>query len=197
MVGRPRSAECDRVILDAALSEYATRGLDGMSVDAVAARAGVSKATIYRRYPSKIELVLAAACAMAEEAAPRPHTGTLRGDLTATLQNLRRMLTDPVLGAAKVKLLTDALQSDELAQTHRELVQRRREHTLDVLRDAIARGELRPDVDLDYATDTLGAPLFYRYVLMHEIIDDAYIERVVDDFVARYGVAQEIGGLVQ
>ncbi|HEY1737864.1 MAG TPA: helix-turn-helix domain-containing protein, partial [Acidimicrobiia bacterium] len=59
MVGRPRSAECDRAILEAALAEYAVRGLEAMSVDAVAARAGVSKATIYRRYPSKVELVMA------------------------------------------------------------------------------------------------------------------------------------------
>src|SRR3954452_12118151 len=101
MVGRPRSTECDHAILDAALAEYAERGLDGFSVDAVAARAGVSKATIYRRYPSKVELVVAAAFTLAEEIAPVNAIGELRADLTSMLRSLARLLSDPLLGAAK------------------------------------------------------------------------------------------------
>ena len=108
MAGRPRSPVCDHSILDAALAEYAANGLDGMSVDAVAARAGVSKATIYRRYPSKAALVAAAACKAADEHAAMPDTGSVRGDLTIALQNLRGLLDDPVVGAAKRMLLVDA-----------------------------------------------------------------------------------------
>src|SRR6476469_9854577 len=100
MPGRPRSSECDHAILDAALSEYATRGLDGMSVDAVAARAGVSKATIYRRFASKVELVVAAASTIAEETAPKPDTGALIEDLTGNLANLCKLLGDPIVGAS-------------------------------------------------------------------------------------------------
>src|SRR5436190_8711493 len=112
MAGRPRSPECDHAILDAALAEYAANGLDGMSVDAVAARAGVSKATIYRRYPSKAMLVAAAALKAADEQAPIADTGSVRGDLTTALRNLRRLLDDPVVGAAKRMLLVDAARNE-------------------------------------------------------------------------------------
>jgi AcrR family transcriptional regulator len=192
MVGRPRDPECDKAILDAALVEYAEGGLDGLSVDAVAARAGVSKATIYRRYPGKVDLVIAAASMACEESSPRPDTGRLRADLTAVLRNTRRTLDDPVVGAAKRKLIFDATQNNELAEMHRELVRGRRDVTITVLRRAIDRGELQPDIDLEFACDTLGAPIFYRYLLMHERVSDRYIEKIVDGFLARYGVVQEV-----
>jgi AcrR family transcriptional regulator len=189
MAGRPRSAECDRAILDAALSEYAARGLDGMSVDAVAVRAGVSKATIYRRYPSKVELVAGAATMACEESAAHADTGSLRGDLRVMLETLRQNLEDPLVGAAKRKLLFDASYNDELAQMHKDLVRRRRERTIAMLQRAIERGELQPDLDLEFACDALGAPIFYRDLVMHERVGDDYIEKIVDSFVARYGSA--------
>ena len=187
-MARPRSTEADQSILDAAIGEYAQRGLEGMSVDAVAARAGVSKATIYRRYPSKIDLVVGAAFQMCEEQSMRPDTGTVRGDLTAQLRNLTRMLADPVLGAAKRRLIIDANQNADLARMHRELVEQRRAHTTAVFQRGIERGELRADFDLEFAADQIGGPIFYRHLLMHEIVDDAYIGRVVDAFLDRYGV---------
>jgi AcrR family transcriptional regulator len=190
MGGRPRSLECDRAILDAALSEYAVHGLEGMSVDAVAARAGVSKATIYRRYASKAELVVAAACAAAEEQASVPDTGSLRGDLLTLMHNLRRVLEHPVIGPAKRMLLLDGANDEELARLHAESMQARRQRTLDVLARARARAELRPDVNLEYAADAVGAPIFYRHLVMHDRATDAYIDAVVDDFIARYGVEQ-------
>lgn len=186
-MARPRSAECDRAILDAALAEYAAGGFDGMSVDAVAARAGVSKATIYRRYPCKTELVVAAAFCIAEETAPQPDTGTLRGDITATLLNLRKLLTDPLLGAAMRMLMVDSQQSDELEQMHAAFVAKRRATTREQLKRAIARGELRDDVDLDLAMDTLVAPLFYRHLVANKPVSEAYVRGVVEDFLARYG----------
>jgi AcrR family transcriptional regulator len=189
VAGRPRSAECDRAILDAALSEYAARGLDGMSVDAVATRAGVSKATIYRRYPSKVELVAGAAMMACEESAPHLDTGSLRGDVRAIVYTLRNTLEDPLLGAAKRKLLFDAADNDELARMHTDLVRRRREGTIAVLQRAIERGELQPDLDLEFACDALGAPVFYRDLVMHERVSDEYLEKIVDGFVARYGSA--------
>jgi AcrR family transcriptional regulator len=190
-MARPRSTEADQSILDAAIGEYAQRGLEGMSVDAVAARAGVSKATIYRRYPSKVDLVVAAAFQMCEEQSMRPDTGTVRGDLTAQLRNLTRMLADPVLGAAKRMLIIDANQNADLARMHRELVEQRRAHTTAVFQRGIERGELRPDFDLEFAADQIGGPIFYRHLLMHEIVDDAYIDRLVDNFMERYGTVSE------
>jgi AcrR family transcriptional regulator len=185
--GRPRDPECDRVILEATLVEYAANGLDAMSVDAVATRAGVSKATIYRRYPSKLELVVAAAFQLAEDKAPKPDTGSLRGDITASLTNLCRLLEDPIHGAATRMLVTDAVRNEELARMHADFVHKRREGTIAALRRGIARGELRADVDLDVAIDTLAGPVFYRNIVMHEHVDDAYVKSIVDTFIRSYG----------
>ena len=188
--GRPRDPECDRVILESALTEYAANGLEAMSVDAVATRAGVSKATIYRRYPSKLELVVAAAFQLAEDKAPKPDTGSLRGDLTASLTNLCRLLADPVHGAATRMLVTDAVRNEELARMHADFVHKRREGTIAALRRGIDRGELRAEVDLDVAIDTLAGPVFYRHIVMHEHVDDAYVTSIVDSFIASYGLPQ-------
>jgi AcrR family transcriptional regulator len=190
-VARPRDPACDHAILDAALAEYAANGLDGMSVEAVAARAGVGKATIYRRFPSKAALVVAAAFTIAEETAPKPDTGTLHGDLTANLQNLRKMLSHSVLGMAIKRIQVDATQNDELAQLHSEFVAHRRAATRDQLRRAIDRGELRADTDLDFALDSLAAPLFYRHLVNRGPITAAYVDKIVDEFLARHGVMQE------
>jgi len=185
--GRPRSVECDHAILAAALAEYAERGIEGMSVDAVAARAGVSKATIYRRYPSKVELVAAAAFTLAAEVAVKPDTGSLRGDLTTSLRNLREMLDDPELGSATRMLVVDSVRHPELAEMHMEFVRGRRQGTFEALRRAIDRGELRAGIDVEFFADQLGGPLFYRYLVLHDRVDDAYIDRVVDGVIARYG----------
>ena len=87
-VGRPRSAHADVAILDAATEEFIHHGLDGMSVDDVAARARVSKATIYRRYNRKLDLVVAAARRACEERAPLASTGDIRRDLRALGRSL-------------------------------------------------------------------------------------------------------------
>ena len=187
MAGRPRSVECDHAILDAALSEYATRGLDGMSVDAVAARAGVSKATIYRRFASKVELVVAAASTIAEETAPKPDTGALIEDLTGNLANLCKLLGDPIVGASIRQIVVDAPHNEDLARMHREFVEKRRDATRAQLRSAIDRGELRPEINVDFALDELVGPVFYRYLMLGDEVDHDYIDQVVEAFLARYG----------
>jgi AcrR family transcriptional regulator len=190
MVGRPRSAECDRAILLATLAEYGDRGIEALSVDAVAVRAGVSKATIYRRYPSKVDLVMAAALMLCEETSPQLDSGSLDTDVRSYLRNLARVISDPISGAAKRTLLFDAASNQDLARMHQSIVAARREQLTTMLRHAIDRGEMRVDVDVDFAIDQLSAPLFYRYLLLHGAIDDAYVEKVAVEFVARYGVVR-------
>jgi AcrR family transcriptional regulator len=189
MVGRPRSAECDAAILEAALHEYAQRGFEGLSVDAVAARAGVSKATIYRRYPSKITLVVASAESMCAQTARNADTGDLRTDIVEMLSGLVDMLQDPVVGAAKRMLVVDSISNPELADAHRELVRQRRESTFAIFRRAIDRGELPADLDMEFAADELGGPVFYRYLLMHDTPNRDYVEQLADAFISHHGVA--------
>ncbi len=184
--GRPRSVECDRAIHDAALTEYADRGFDGMSVDAVAARAGVSKATIYRRYPSKVDLVISAAYVVAEELAPKPDTGALRGDLVTSTKSLANLMNHSVLGRTMRQVVADAGRHPDLAEMHEGFVKMRRQGTFAAFDRAIARGELPPDIDQELAADLLAGPLFYRHMVRRLPVDDAYAEQVVDAFLAVY-----------
>jgi AcrR family transcriptional regulator len=185
--GRPRSVELDQAIVHAALEEYGTNGYEGMSVDAVALRAGVSKATIYRRFESKLELVTAAMYQVAEERKPTPDTGSLLGDLRVLLAHLGELAADPTLGCNVRMMVADGMHNPELAAVHDEFVQFRRTGTKLVLERAIARGELRPDVDLEVAADVLGGPVFYRHLVSHMPIDDAYLDAVLQAFLRAYG----------
>jgi AcrR family transcriptional regulator len=185
--GRPRSVEVDAAILDAALEEYGEHGYEGMSVDAVAARAGVSKATIYRRFDSKLELVTAAMYQTAEKRKPTPDTGSLLGDLRALLGQLAEMVGDQTLGCNIRMMVADGMRNAELAGVHEEFVQFRRRGTKVVLDRAITRGELQPGMDLDVAIDVLTGPLFYRHLVSHMKIDRAYTDAVIDAFLRAFG----------
>src|ERR1700733_1916686 len=112
--GRPRSAEADRAILAATLDLLAERGLDAMSIEEVAARAGVGKATIYRRWSSKGLLALDAFVRSFREQQPLPDTGTLRGDLTAALTAWIRAVTETPMGPMLTGLIAEAQHDQEL-----------------------------------------------------------------------------------
>ena len=185
--GRPRSAECDAAILEATLVEYADAGFDALSVDAVAARAGCSKATIYRRYPSKLDLVISASSTVAEELAPQLNGPTLRDDLDEICWSLARKLQHPLFGRVMAMVVGDAARHDDVRAMHGELVRMRRQPCIEALRRAIERGEMRDGVDLEAAVDQLGGPLFYRHLVTRMPIDEAYVNEIVDSFIASYG----------
>jgi AcrR family transcriptional regulator len=184
--GRPRSSEADQAILDAAIEIYGALGLGGLTVDAVAALAGVSKATIYRRYPSKADLVIAAAHRAAEAKEPKAFTGDLRRDLRIVLEHLRAVMQDPKVGSACRMLTMDAHRDEQLRCLQREFVQLRRSRTTTLLADAIARRDLRADTDPHIASDQLSGPLFYRFLVSGEPIDDEFLDAVVDAFLRGY-----------
>ncbi len=177
--GRPRSIEVDRAILQAALDEYAERGYEGMSVDAVATRAGVSKATIYRRYPCKTDLVLAAAEAMHDDWEP-PNTGDLRADLQTLLRHLRQSMVDTTLGRANRKVVADSLSHPDLAEAFHAFVARRRTCSYDIVRRGLANGEILAGTEPKFFADLVAGPFFYRLYVSGEPLDDAYLDAVVD-----------------
>jgi AcrR family transcriptional regulator len=185
--GRPRDPEYDRAILVAVLEEYGKNGFEGMSVDAVATRAGMSKATIYRRYESKLELVTAAMYHVAEERKPTPDTGSLRGDLHALMDNVVELTQDQTLGCNVRMVVADGVRNPELGAAHEEFVRHRRSGTITVFERAVARGELRDDMDLHVAADVLTGPVFYRHLVSHMPIDDGYVDQLIEAFLRAYG----------
>src|SRR4029077_16627067 len=120
--GRPRSQEADRAILTAAVELLAERGLAAMSIEEVAARAGVGKTTIYRRWPSKGLLALDAFVASFREEQPLPDTGTLRGDLLSALHAWVRAVTETPMGPMLPGLIAEAQHDPELRGAWRDRV---------------------------------------------------------------------------
>jgi AcrR family transcriptional regulator len=178
--GRPRSAACDAAILRAALDEYAERGYEGLSVDAVAARAGVSKATIYRRYRGKTDLVLAAAKgAVFDEWVP-PAGNDLRGDLRGLLVHLRGVMLGTTAGRATRMVVADSVLHPDLGAGLQGLVAQRRALARGIIEHAIARGDLAADTDAEVLTDMLSGPVFYRLFISGDPVDDAFLDGVVE-----------------
>ena len=177
--GRPRSERVDEAILAAARDELAERGYARMSVDAVAARAGVSKPTVYLRHPTKAELATAAIASM--RAAPRPApTGDVRADLIAHLRLLRAGLERPFGMATLGTVLAEEHETPELLVLFRQrLVAPRRRELRTVLAGARERGELRADANLDVAVAALVGAFFARY-LAGESLGGRFASSLVD-----------------
>src|SRR5215207_9211138 len=183
-MGRPRDERADRAILAAALELMAEHGVRDLRMDDVADRAGVGKATIYRRYRSKDELVTAAVAALVSEIAI-PDTGSTRGDLLELMGNAVEVYSGSVEGRVMPGLV-DAMRRDaELARSVREgFLADRRAAVRTVLERGVERGDLRADLradlDLDLALDVLAGPLFYRLLITGGPIDRRLAEGVVE-----------------
>jgi AcrR family transcriptional regulator len=178
--GRPRSVEADAAILDAALEVFADAGFDGFTIEEVAARAGVGKATIYRRYPCKVDLVMAAAGCVAFSAAVAADTGNVADDLRAVARGLVELLTKSPAGRAVPQVVAAVERNEELRRAHHGLSATRRASTTDAVRRGIERGELPPDTDPELVADMIAGPIFYRRLLSGARLDATYADRVVD-----------------
>jgi AcrR family transcriptional regulator len=188
--GRPRDGRAHRAILDATLELAGSVGLGGLTMDAVAARAGVSKATIYRRWSSKESLVLDAWMACFSDDTI-PDMGRLEDDLVVVLGGLRDNLSKGLLARVLPQMVAASQTNEDLAAAYRQFVSHRRRRTETVLGRAIERGELPTDVDLDLVQDMLVGPLFYRTLMSGAVSDDALVATVVDTVLA--GVRAQFG----
>ena len=194
--GRPRSQEADLAILTAAVDLLAERGLAAMSIEEVAARAGVGKTTIYRRWPSKGLLALDAFVASFREEQPLPDTGTLRGDLLSALHAWVRAVTQTAMGPMLTGLIAEAQHDPELRGAWRDRVLEplRTQHRI-MLDRAIARGEIAPSVDRDVVLDLFFGAAEHRLLLGHLPITDEFIAEVVDTILSGVARPKESKGL--
>jgi AcrR family transcriptional regulator len=180
VIGRPREARADRAILAAALDLMAERGVHELRMDDVAARAGVGKAAIYRRYRSKDELVAAAVAALVSEIT-LPDTGSTRADVVALMRDAVEVYTGPVAARAMPSLVEAMSRNPELADAVRDrFLAGRRAALREVLGRGIERGDLAANLDLELALDVLAGPLFYRLLVTGGPIDEELAEGVAD-----------------
>jgi AcrR family transcriptional regulator len=179
--GRRRSERSHRAILAATQELLVERGYADVTIEGIAARAGVGKQTIYRWWPSRAALVLEAYLA-GEEAVPPPAEGrSVRDDVLALLGWLIAVLAEPTGGPVLAGLVSDLQHDADLARGfRRDVVPARREAMLAALERGRARGEIREDADLELAVDALHGAVFYRLLLSGEPLDDAFAERLAE-----------------
>jgi AcrR family transcriptional regulator len=182
--GRTRKLDGEReqAILRATYELLGETGYQGLRVDAVAARAQASKATLYRHWPTKAELVTdAVRCCRAAES-PLPDTGTLRGDLAAWFCSMATMIGSeegPILAGLFMALHTEP----ELAAQLREMRESKLPLAKAICERAVARGELRPGYDAGLIEEIVPAQVFMRRFALGEPLDQAFIDHLVDDII--------------
>jgi AcrR family transcriptional regulator len=170
-------------VLAATLDELAHRGYAALSFDAVAARAAVSRTTVYRRWPTKADLVRAALLRLAEEHTQVPDTGSLRGDL---LEAVRRRLAVNVAerDAGLTRVLMAEVADPEVATLARLVRARFQEPLVLAVERAIARGELPRGTDPQLVLEPVMATVHLRVVVFRDVLEPGYVERLVDLVVA-------------
>jgi AcrR family transcriptional regulator len=180
-IGRPRDARADRAILEATRELIAELGVYEFRTEDVAARAGVGKGAIYRRYGSKDELVTAAIAALLSDEIVVPDTGSTRADLLLLMREAVELYRGSLAARLMPNLIGAMAQKPELAKAVRErFLAGRRAALGEVLQRGVERGDLRSDLDVELALDVLGGPLFYRLLVTGGPIDEQLAVGVAD-----------------
>ena len=178
--GRPRSEQAEQAIIEATLDVFAERGFEGVCVELVAARAGVGKATIYRRWPNKEELLLAAFGSL-KSPFPEPRSVCVRDDLLAMVEVMCADKADPRKARRYALLLGEGEKYPRLMARYKEtVVQPRRDAMRAVIRHGVKTGELRPETDVEIAMLTLTGAIMAQEKSPDGTFDDDFPVRLVD-----------------
>jgi AcrR family transcriptional regulator len=164
-------------------------GHDKLTMDRVAARAGVGKAALYRRWRSKEQMLTELVAALGdEEGRPAPDLGSLRDDLYALLADTIDVGNDPLIQQVMAYVIAMARSSPELVQAMRRVPGPSRETGQVILQRAIDRGELAPGTDLQIALDIITGPMWMRVILAGETLDPDYARRLTATVLRALGV---------
>lgn len=188
--GRPRSAQSQLAILNATRQILEERGFVDLTIEEVALRASVGKATIYRRWPTKGTLVFESFMVDFLARQPIADTGTLRGDLLAALRGWIRTVKGTVTGRTLVGLIAEVQRDPELAEIWRDgfVIPVRIQHRA-IIERAIKRGEIPSTTDVDITLDLLFGAAYHRLLQSHLTLSDRFAQVVVD-YIMR-GLAPE------
>jgi AcrR family transcriptional regulator len=166
-------------VLEAAVEELASKGYGATSIEDIAERAGVAKTTIYRRWPTKAELALAALGRVADDVGTAGDTGTLRGDLVAMLGNFRDFAMTP-RGGSLMRMMLSEGASGEIAQVARTIRESKQARARTVIVRAIKRGELPRGSDAKVILDLLFGAVQHHVLFIDGQCDDRKLEQFID-----------------
>ncbi|MDR7082698.1 AcrR family transcriptional regulator [Arthrobacter ginsengisoli] len=182
-----RRARSEQVILDATRDLLGEAGFGSLTVEGVAARAGVAKTTIYRRYRSRTDLALAVLLDMVDDVSTRPYVAETGAELTKLVDRTVELMCTSVMGRIMQGLVSEVAADPELARVYRERVVSNRLADVSALVErGISRGELRPGLDPEMVTDLLLGPIYYRFFLSGSPMDSGFGERLVSTLLPSF-----------
>ena len=182
-VGRPRSEDRDRAILDAALDLLVEQGFAGLSMEGIAARAGVGKATIYRRWKSKAEVVVEALRCQVCPLGELPDTGDVRRDLVSMYRALLETFNGAD-GAMMAAFAAEKVRHHELRDAFdRAFVADRRRHMRQLIERGVAEGRFPSDSNIELLVEVGPALLWHRFMMRHGLLPDDLPEQIVAQFL--------------
>lgn len=177
--GRPRNVEAQNAILSASYELLLESGFQAVTVDKIAERAQVSKATIYKWWPNKAAVVMDGFLYAATARLPVPDTDSAIQDIVTHATNLTRFLTSQE-GTIITQLLGEGQFDSGLAEAYRTRFFRpRRLEARGLIEKAIQLGEFRQDIDIDVCIDLLYGPIFYRLLVTGMTLDDTYVHQLI------------------
>ncbi|WP_329119960.1 TetR/AcrR family transcriptional regulator [Streptomyces sp. NBC_01353] len=192
--GTPRRAPAGAAVLredvteairTAVFEELAAVGFARMSIEGIARRAGVGKTAVYRRWKSKLSLVLDLVGVFATQGLPAPSTGSLIGDVRALLEVASHALRHPVASQVIPDLLVEAARQPEIAQAIKAaLLDSQQGVVAQIVREAVGRGELPEGADPDRALDVVVGPLYWRLVVVRGELPKGYLDDLARSAVA-------------
>jgi len=186
--GRAPERRSDRAriaVLHAADDLLVERGYAAVTIEGIAARAGVAKQTIYRWWPSKFDVLMDTFLEDAEGALQIPDTGSTAADLRQHLRQLARFLTESAAGKVMLALIGQAQHDEAMAAVfRRRFLDERRALDRSILERGLARGDIRPDADLDLAIDMVYGPVYHRVLLTGLPVDPAFTDGLINNVLA-------------
>jgi AcrR family transcriptional regulator len=188
--GRPRSARTRQAILDATRELLAEGGVRHLTIEGVAARAGVAKTTIYRRWRSKQELALAVLMDMVDRMATVPDLGDTRSELVAFVEDAIEVFGSTLMGRVMQGIVSDLAADAGMAEAFRaRAVAARQAEARRLVERGVGRGDLRPGTDPELVHELLFGPVYYRLFLSGRPLDAGLASRVVDPVMAAFAPA--------
>ena len=190
---RRRGRVLEEAIRDAVVELVIELGTTGVTMEAVAERAGTSKPVLYRRWPDRAALLRETLVPLAKDAIPDADTGSYRDDMLAILRGWSEFFSSPQ-GAIATAIVGAMPHDPELAAAFRDgVIAWRKEAMAEMLTRAIARGEVRSDVRIDVARELGQAVLWHRFLVTGDEITAELVEHVVDEILVPYTRVREEG----
>jgi AcrR family transcriptional regulator len=178
--GRPRSEEARLAILRSTLKILEKHGFADLTIEDVAARAGVGKATVYRWWPNKAALIADAFAGSTTRSLHFPDTGSVRSDMSQQMRQLVKIFRSRRGRIVSAILAAGQSDRDLIAAFRKRFMMPRRQEAYATLRRGIARGELRKDMDLDLLLDSLYGPIYMRFLIRHDKMTPDFIDRLCE-----------------